>query len=397
MELIPFPALALRFGQALPYAIRDAEGKLLVAKGQVLQDSEAVREMIARGVWVRAVETKEYQKALAHKMDTLMHQGAALGEIIKAEADFRPERAGTRVELGQQEAWADFLVNAASFLREPRVDDFRPRFQLLHQEALARVQRQPDEVLMLLIFNSSLDFHQYSARHALLSMVLAELCGRQLGLHEEEQLALSQAALSMNIAITATQDRLANQIDPAADYQRKETLGHGDRSAELLFALGVRCELWLQTVRLHHEAGPGALEGRAPAERLARLLRRIDSLGAKLSPRRSRLALSAAAAVRSVYLDELKQPDEAGAVLVKTLGLYPPGSLVRLANGEVGIVFKRGHSATEPWVAALLGKSGNPLSEPVPRDTRLATQAISSSLAPHEMKLLVNMERLLRL
>ncbi|MBB4843221.1 hypothetical protein HNP55_001740 [Paucibacter oligotrophus] len=397
MDLIPCPAIALRFGQALPYAIRDAEGKLLVAKGQVLHDSEPVREMIARGVWVRTVETKEYQKALAHKMDTLMHQGAALGEIIKAEAELRPERAGARAELGQQEAWADFLVNAASFLREPRVDDFRPRFQLLHQEALARLQRQPDAVLMLLIFESSLDFHQYSARHALLSLVLADLCGRQLGLAEEEQLALGQAALSMNIAITASQDRLANQSDPAADYQRKELLGHGDRSAELLFALGVRSELWLQTVRLHHEAGPGSLQERSPAERLARLLRRIDSLGAKLSPRRSRQALSAAAALRSVYLDELKQPDEAGAVLVKTLGLYPPGSLVRLANGELGMVFKRGHNVTEPWVASLLGKSGSPLSEPVPRDTRLASQAISSSLAPHEMKLRVNMERLLRL
>lgn len=397
LELIPFPAVALRFGQALPYAIRDAEGKLLVAKGQVLLDSAPVREMIARGVWVRAVETKEYQKALAHKMDTLMHQGAALGEIIRAEAELPTERTGARAELGQQEAWADFLVNTASFLRGPRMDDFLPRFQLLHKEALSRLQRQPDAVLMLLIFDSSLDFNQYSARHALLSMALAELCGRQLGLPEEEQLALSQAALSMNIAITVAQDRLAQQVDPVAAYQRKELLGHGDRSAELLFALGVRSELWLQTVRLHHEAGPGPLAGRTPTERLARLLRRIDSLGAKLSPRRSRLALSAAAAVRSVYLDEMTQPDDAGAVLIKTLGLYPPGSLVRLANGEVGMVFKRGHSATEPWVAALLGKSGSPLSEPVPRDTRLATQAIATSLAPHEMKLLVNMERLLRL
>ena len=79
------------------------------------------------------------------------------------------------------------------------------------------------------------------------------------------------------------------------------------------------------------------------------------------------------------------------------MGLYPPGSLVRLANGEVGIVFKRGHSATEPMVAAVLGKSGNPLSEPVPRDTRLPTQAITASLAPHEMKLIVKMEKLLKL
>jgi len=60
-------------------------------------------------------------------------------------------------------------------------------------------------------------------------------------------------------------------------------------------------------------------------------------------------------------------------------------------------VFKRGHSASEPVVAALLGKSGNPLSEPVPRDTRLPTHAIESSLAPQQLKLRVSMERLLKL
>ena len=48
-------------------------------------------------------------------------------------------------------------------------------------------------------------------------------------------------------------------------------------------------------------------------------------------------------------------------------------------------------------VAALLGKSGAPLSEPVPRDTRLPSQAIAASLAPHELKLLVNIEKLLKL
>lgn len=396
MDLIPFPPVALRFGQELPYSVRDAEGKLLIAKGHVLLDSPQVRQMIVRGVWVQAHETKEYQKALAHKMDTLMHQGAALGAIIKAEAELKTERQ-VRPELGPQAAWADLRVHAASVLREPRVEDFKPRFQQLHNESLERLLRQPDATLMLLIFDASMDFNQYSARHAMLCQVLAELCGRQLGLPDEQRLALTQAALSMNIGITALQDRLAAQQDPPSEAQRRDLMGHGDRSAELLHGLGVRSELWLQTVRLHHEAGPGPLAERSPAEHLARLLRRIDSFAARLSPRRSRLALPGASASRSVYLDELRQPDEAGVAIVKTLGLYPPGSLVRLANGEVGMVFKRGHSATEPMVAALLGKSGNPLSEPVPRDTRLATQAIAASLAPHEMKLLVTMDKLLRL
>jgi len=396
LDLIQLPPNSLRVGQVLSFALRDAEGNLLFAAGQPLPNTPQVQALIARGAWVQAHETKEYQRALAHKMDTLMHQGAVLADIVKVQADFRQEKA-QKVELGEQAAWADLQMHAHSLLREPKAEDFKPRFQQLHNDALARLNAKPDAVLLLLIFESSMNFQSYSDRHALLSLVLAELCARQLGWPEDWRLALTQAALSMNLSITVQQDRMASQEDGPSHAQQQALVSHGDRSAELLGSLGVKSELWLKTVCLHHDAGPGPLAGRAPAEQLARVLRRIDIFGARLSPRRSRQAMAGASAARAVFLDEMKQPDEAGAALIKTTGLYPPGSLVRLANGEVGMVIKRGHSATEPLVASLLGKSGNPLSEPVSRDTRLASQAIAASLAPHELKLRVNVDKLLKL
>jgi hypothetical protein len=201
----------------------------------------------------------------------------------------------------------------------------------------------------------------------------------------------------MNLGAGPAHDRLAAQADRATDVQRRQISAHGDRAAERLRQLGVTDEIWLSAVRLHHEAGPGPLASRSPGEQLARVLRHINLFGARLAPRRSRQALSGAAAARAVYLDKLGQPDEAGSSLIKAVGLYPPGTFVKLANGEVGIVARRGFSATEPIVAALMGKSGSPLSAPVPRDTRLPTQAISGALAPHELKLRVNLDLLLKL
>ncbi|MEJ5999748.1 HD-GYP domain-containing protein [Paucibacter soli] len=396
MDLIHLPPKALRVGQVLTFAVRDAEGKLLFAAGQVLPNTPLVHALIERGAYALAHETKEYQRALAHKMDTMMLQGAALKDIVKAEAEFRPDRGPRAADLSETAAWADLQLHARSLLRDPRREDFLQRLQILHDAALARLQQHPDAVLTLLVFDASQGHQDYSSRHAMLSLCLADLLGRQLGLDQVEQGALTHAALTMNISITAIQDRFAAQEDKLNNRQRDDLLGHGDRSAELLRGLGVSDELWLGAVRLHHDAGPGPLAGRAPAEQLARLLRRIDIFGARLSPRRSRKAMSGAAAARAVFLDELQQPDAAGSTLVKVVGLYPPGSLVRLANGELGIVVKRGHSATEPVVASLLGKSGAPLSDPVPRDTRLASQAIAASLAPHELRLFVNMDKLLK-
>lgn len=396
-ELLQLPARMLRLGMTLPYDVYDATGKLMFARGQVLRDSPLARSLLNGGAWVRAEDTAEYQKALAHRMDTLMHQDAVLADITGAEIRFRFEAEAPRVDLPPREAWADLLMHTHSLLKEAEPVDFLPRLARLREQLLARARTQPDATLLQLIYESGQTYEDYSARHALLTLLLAELVAAPLQLPEPLRTALHGAALTMNYGAGPAHDRLAAQAEAASPAQRQQLAAHGERAAQRLQALGVRDPIWLDAVRLHHDAGPGPLAGRPPGEQLARLLRRLDIYGAKLAPRRSRAALSGAAAARAVYLDEAQQPDEAGAALIKAVGLYPPGSGVRLASGEVGLVFKRGHSANAPLVAALLGKSGTPLSAPVPRDTRLAAHGITASLAPAELRLRVNLDALLKL
>lgn len=398
IELIPLPARTLRLGMTLPYDLYDASGKLLFARGQVLRDSPLVRGLVDGGAWVNAEQTLEYQRARAHRLDTLVMQDVPLSDIAKADSSFRLDTASAaKVELGPREAWSDLLLHTHNLLREADPVDFSGRLTTVRDAALRRLHAHPDATLLLLIFETGQEFGDYSARHALLTLLLADLVAQQLRLPPDQREALQGAALTMNYGAGPAHDRLAAQADAATPAQRQALSAHGDRAAARLAQVGITSAAWLTAVRLHHEAGPGPLAGRGDGEKLARLLRRIDLFGARLSPRRSRNALSGAAAARAVFLDEHQQPDEAGAALIKAVGLYPPGSIVRLANGEVGIVFKRGFSANEPMVAALLGKSGSPLSNPVPRDTRLASQAIAASLAPAELKLRVNLEALLKL
>ena len=244
------------------------------------------------------------------------------------------------------------------------------------------------------------DARAFAASEALLPAfctALAQLVGDRLDWPHGELESLTRAALSMNLALGPLQDRLVQQREGLSADQQRQLAGHGDRAADLLQRLGAHDAHWLTAVRLHHDAAPGPLAGRAVGERLARLLMRIDQFAARLSPRIARRAQAGAQAARAIFLDEQRQQDEAGAALIKAVGLYPPGTFVRLANGEEGMVVKRGTAATEPLVAALLGKSGNPLTEPVPRDTRLPSQAVAQGLAPHELRLRLSIEKLLRL
>ncbi|OWQ86352.1 hypothetical protein CDN99_21225 [Roseateles aquatilis] len=387
-------------GQVLTFSLRDAAGHLLFASGHPLPDTPQVRDLLARGPFVQAHETREYQRALAHKLDTMMLQGASLSALANAKAEYKPTqpmRLTPPTAPAHTAIWSDLQWHAQQVLRDPRRPDFLVRLTQLQDTALTRLTQQPDASLATLIHDAGLEPERYSARHALLSLVLAEMTTRQLGWGEGRRRALGLAALTMNLGIAQQQDQHALLTETLAPAQREQLAGHGDRAASLLLEVGVTDEAWLGAVRLHHDAGPGPLAGRADGELLGRLLRRIDLYGARLSPRRNRRALSAAQAARAVYLDELQRPDEAGAALIKAIGLYPPGSLVRLTGGEEGMVLKRGHSANEPIVAALVGRSGTPLTVPVLRDTRLPGQTITASLAPHEIRLRINMDAMLKL
>eukprot|EP01031_Cornospumella_fuschlensis_P047425 gene47425-58092_t len=122
-DLIPLPARTLRLGMTLPYDLFDANGKLLFARGQVLRDSPLVRSLVDGGGWVNSEDTMEYQRARAHRLDTLVMQDVPLSDIAKADSSFRMEQlSAAKVELGPREAWSDLLLHTHTLLREPESD-----------------------------------------------------------------------------------------------------------------------------------------------------------------------------------------------------------------------------------------------------------------------------------
>jgi len=46
------------------------------------------------------------------------------------------------------------------------------------------------------------------------------------------------------------------------------------------------------------------------------------------------------------------------ALLVKEIGLYPPGTVVQLSNGEIGVAMKRTLKSGHPIVRTVLNASG---------------------------------------
>ena len=101
--------------------------------------------------------------------------------------------------------------------------------------------------------------------------------------------------------------------------------------------------------------------------------------------------------MKAIYFDENKQVDEAGAALIKAVGIYSPGTYVRLASQETAIVVRRGANTTTPFVAVMLNRLGMTHSELTVRDTAQSEFKILSSIPGHEIKVRPPLKRLLPL
>ena len=114
------------------------------------------------------------------------------------------------------------------------------------------------------------------------------------------------------------------------------------------------------------------------------MLRLVDIFLAKLASRGGRPGLAAPQAAKSLYTGSNGHPF--AALMVKEFGLYPPGTLVKLASGEIAVAVRRGTSGNTPIVSALMNRHGDALGSPVRRDTASAEHAITGLVSAQVLR-----------
>jgi HD-GYP domain-containing protein (c-di-GMP phosphodiesterase class II) len=215
---------------------------------------------------------------------------------------------------------------------------------------------------------------RYSIRHSVDVAVACEVVGAAVGLGEPDLTSVVAAALTMNISMLDLQDTLQAQHEPLTDAQREQVQEHPAKGAALLRERGVDDEVWLNAVLCHHEAidgsGYGRLEKAGEVPIPAQLIALADVYCARISGRVTRRALRPSTALKALFLDQgTKVRHGLASQFIKAVGVFPPGTPVRLHNGEIAIVARRGDSARTPQVCAVVRTGGTPHLVPVPRDT----------------------------
>lgn len=399
MNLVELNLSTIPYGQPIPFALRGVGGGLLANKGFVIRSADDLRALLARGqaLYVDTDESEESYRAFLSQIQSLLLSNKPLNQIASMTLQTTTAPAAATQD-NSPPAWREWQLGLTQLLRTPSVADFAQRFEDLFSALNAYLLKNPDGALLALMQMSAEETRYYSATHAMLSSVICMTVAREtLRWPENRVLPLGRAALSMNVGMAQLQDELAQQSTPLTPQQAQQVDQHSDASVSILRAMGITDPLWLDAVRTHHHRAPGKLSEKTLAQQMARLIQRSDIFGARIAPRINREPMSVTSAMQASYYDETKSMDEAGAALVKALGIYPPGAWVKLASAEIGVVVRRGASAATPRVAVLLNKSGMPTGEPIPRDTAQAAWKIVSPVAHKEVRVRLPLEKLLAL
>ena len=405
VNLVPFSAEHLRVNGSLPFDVVDAAGALLMPKGAVIASDEQLRNLLSHRLFVDHEQTEQWRRGLAGEIDRMVRGNVSLKSIAQARSEaptapsLRPAPAAAAlqplpVELSQLQ------LRLSALLREARPDAaWLARLLPLAQRLRQLVARDADALLYMLIQATTHEHSHYSTHHALVCAVTVELCADTLGWPVPQVDALRHAALTMNLGMTALQDALALQSVKPTPAQRAQIDRHAAVGAQMLRDAGVDDALWIEVVAAHHdEPRPAvALGALGDSERLRRLLRRVDVFTAKISPRKGRHGMPATLAARDACLGADGGLDEIGAAVIKALGIYPPGSYVRLASGETAVVLHRGLRANRPKVASIARADGQPLGVPAVRDTGEPRHAVEGAVRVQEVRVRLNHERMLAL
>lgn len=214
---------------------------------------------------------------------------------------------------------------------------------------------------------------------AIYHAVICEVLGRRMDIPEEAGETLIAAALTVNIPFWELQDELNIQNGALDDAQRAQVRAHPQQGVEMLEAAGVEDELWLRIARQHHEQpdGNGYPDGlqAAAIDPLAMVLHIAESYCAAVTDRDYRLARKrrkryhATSVLHEFHQMQKRISAELLGLLIKNIGVYPPGTWVQLANQEIALVVRRQDKANSPVVASFGRKGHPPLPRPIMRDT----------------------------
>lgn len=356
-KFLPVGNHDIRVGEPLPYSIYDRSGMLLLRRGFVIQLPRQLEVLLRNGVYHAEADARQRNSAVPPLPVQSEEQSTfEMLDLVK----LRLKRLFDNVRNGRE------------------IDQFVARVEDIALTIQEACMHDTDSALA----NLHIDYDSsYAVVHHLQAGIVCELLGKRMGVKEEARLPLICAGITHDWGLLDIQDQLDRQSAPLTPEQKERINAHPRDSGEQLRALGVGHSQWLDAVRHHHER----LDGSGYPDQLSgdaisvptRVLAVADMYSAMVRDRPYRKAMVSKEAMRSLMLEQgTKTDSRLIQMLIKELGIFPPGAIVKLVNGEIAVVTKRQENSLAPLVSAFIRPDGMPMLSPVRRATSHDSHAV---------------------
>ena len=356
----PVTEADLIIGQPISDDIFDQRGTKLLAGGSIVVSERHRDAILTRGAFFQVTQGDATSSVEGAGQGKGAPQPLALGALssgIESGASTDPFELLDPVFPTLREAFKMVVESDSKGLDV--LHDLAMALELLHQ-------RHPAAMLGAVHLVNPFE---YTVCHPVHCALLALEVAGGLNYPEARRLSLTKAALMMNVSVLDLQDHLQQQDGPLSDDQRAAMRLHPEISAILLEDLGLQDVACLRAIRQHHErldgeGYPVGLSGQYLSEE-AQILSLCDRYGAMISSRAYRECLNPQTILKEFYVTAGSQCTQSLIEqLIARLGIYPPGSFVLLANGETGLVIRKGLNRLKPVVAAYADAQGQLLESP---------------------------------
>lgn len=360
----------IRVNHPLKWDVFSVQGRLLLHKGSMIESESQRDRLLEFGMYV-------------NKADVEGRTSEAMRQVYDPIYEWENMRGWLgRLNLA--------LMKVAGTPTPGPMPDLLAEIDQVAKRVQTAVTEAPDISLFEIM---QMDTTHYVVSHHLRAAAVCATVARAMQWSDHCVLNACRAALTMNVGMLELQTALSTQAAPLTAAQRQLVDEHGARSRRLLEALGVLDQEWLCAVEKHHPEREAPDTAIPP---LARLLQHADIYLAKITPRSYRGARNPQAAARDLLQDP-RLDKGLVSLLIKVIGIYPPGMYVKLANGDSAVVVRRGPNAHTPTVCALVSGTGIPLGEPVMRDTALPRYAVSALVPKSQIMVVYDRARLFSL
>ncbi len=358
-------------GEPLQWDVYDTTGHLLLSRGHVIDNAHLLESLVERGLFIDLPHRKTETPPAAAQVRELP---SVLRFINLAHKRLEGLLFGLHTEADAQ---AKILEVAKTVIYATNLN--------------------PDIAVACILLNQSVS--SYAGRHSMDTAVVSLLIAQVMKKSAGEIQTIVAAALTMNIGMLRQHDHFQDKQAPLTDKEIEFIKKHPEESIRLLKQAGINNPDWLTYVLQHHENEDGSgypcgLSGQDIAQN-AKILSLADRYCARITGRTYRQPLLPPAALRGLFVEDSKTIDaHLAPYFIHEIGMYPPGTYVRLHNGEIGVVTRKGRQASAPVVHALVGPRGAPLSFPIQRDTAKELFAIREALHPEQADIRFSMQQL---